>query len=285
MDTHPLRLRRNLLLAALGAPLLLRSRGLLAATRCPVSATSVLGPAYRSDAPFRSALCGPAEPGTALRMTGTISAAETCDRLAGAVLDVWQVSAAGEYDLESPDFHLRGRLKSDKSGWYRFDSVVPAPYGRRAQHIHYLVTCPGYEPHITQSFFRGDERLKTDPLAKAALVVDLRNLKDRKLGKFDIVMRREQPADAAAVAAWPDFAGTYEVTPKVTLKIAVAGDHLQWKLSEPDEPGEPLDGRLYPRAANRFFCPEYDLTSTFVREDGRVTHMLVNDKQLAKKIA
>src|ERR1051326_3487310 len=82
----------------------------------------------------------------------------------------------------------------------------------------------------------------------------------RMMGKFDFVLAPERPADAAARAGWPDFTGTYEVAPAVTLKVTLEGEQLRWRLSSPETPGDVLSGVFYPRAADRFFCPEYDLT-------------------------
>jgi len=287
---RPAHSRRSLLLAALGVPLLLQSRTLLALTDCKAGETNLMGPAYRPDAPFRTSLCAPTEPGTPLRLTGAITAAGSCQRLPTAVLDVWQADAAGNYDMNSAAFRLRGRFRPDAKGRYAFDTVVPGKYGIRAQHVHFLVTCPGHEPHITQCYFTGDERVLTDRLVKAALVVEPKNARDKSRpdllqADFGIVLQPEQRADAAARALWPEYAGTYELAPGVALTISAAGNELRW-AAPPETPGDAVTGVLSPRSRTRFFCREFDITVEFVRDEhGKVKHALIQDRQVARKLS
>jgi hypothetical protein len=118
---------------------------------------------------------------------------------------------------------------------------------------------------------------------KPPLVVALQGGR-HKQGKFDIVLQKEQPADAAAMAAWPEYAGVYEVAPQVTLTIEPASGQLRWRLDPIEQPGDPATGVLHMRAANRYFCAEYDLMNTFVRDEhGQVTHILCSDGSLLKK--
>jgi len=272
--------RRSVLLAALASPIAFRVPASFA-RECAASATNVLGPAYRAGAPLRSMLREPSEPGTRLRMTGIVSSSKSCKAIRDAVVEVWQVGASGDYDMTSDRFHLRRRIHADRAGRYQFDSVVPAPYGVRAQHIHFLVSAPGHEPLITQCFFAGDERIKSDRLAKASLIVALSGSAQARSGVFDLVLQPERRASVPD----PAFAGAYEVAPGVTLKIAIDGTELRWILSAPETPGEPLIGVLKPRDNGRYFSPEYDLTATFVKDDaGQVTHLLVNDSRIARKV-
>jgi protocatechuate 3,4-dioxygenase beta subunit len=286
------RSRRALLLAALGTPFALRSKGLIAAAAaaCHATDTSILGPAYRPDAPFRTALCATTEPGTPLRMSGMVASAEGCRRAREAVIDVWQADAAGRYDMESAEFHLRGRIRPDALGRYTFDTIVPGHYGDRARHIHLLATCKGYQPRITQCYFRSDERTASDGLVKPGLTVVLRDAKDAarpglQQAVFDVTLDPEKPADDVALAAYASYVGVYELSPEVRLTITRAERHLKWMLSPVEQPGDPESGLLYARSGTRFFCPEYDLTTEFVKnETGEVTHMLVRNRNLAKKL-
>jgi hypothetical protein len=103
-------------------------------------------------------------------------------------------------------------------------------------------------------------------------------------GAFNLVLQRERPADAAAKAAWPDYAGVYELGPQVTLTISQAEGRLRWRLDPVEQAGDPAEGVLHPRSATRYFCAEYDLYATFVRnEHGRVSHLQTNDGPLAPK--
>lgn len=287
---RPQQTRRNLLLAALGAPLLMRAGSSLALD-CRTAATSVMGPAYRPDAPARAALADAAEPGSALRMTGIVSAADTCRRIRDAQIEIWQADASGRYDLASADFHLRGRVTTNALGRYTFDTVVPGHYADQARHIHFRVTAKGYETHVTQVFFAGDEREHSDTLVKPDLVIQLGDAQDEArpgllLGEFNMTLPPELPVDAATAAGYAACAGSYDLWLDQKLVITVADRHLRWTLTRPENAGEPVSGLLFARGGNLFFCPEYDYTIAFVKdEQGKVTHALIRDRQVARKIA
>jgi hydroxyquinol 1,2-dioxygenase len=113
----------------------------------------------------------------------------------GAVLDVWQASPAGMYDVQDPDqpeMNLRGIFRSGDGGEFWFKTVKPAAYpipddgpvgdllkatGRhpmRPAHIHFMVRAPGYKPLTTHIFVEGDPYLESDAVfgVKDSLVVD-----------------------------------------------------------------------------------------------------------------
>lgn len=112
--------------------------------------------------------------------------------LAGALLDLWQTDASGDYssvteemmgaigvsEREQPDFNLRGRLKTDDQGRYEYRTVVPGleklgreggmidelmealgRYNERPKHIHSWVTHDGFYPLTHQIHFDGDPRV------------------------------------------------------------------------------------------------------------------------------
>jgi protocatechuate 3,4-dioxygenase beta subunit len=257
---------------------------------CPGSVTNILGPAYRKGAPFRSQLCQPDEPGTPLTMSGNVADAATCKPLPGAVLDIWQVDSKGDYDWNSSAFHMRGKFRAGDDGAYAFDTILPVPYGRRPKHIHYLVTCDGYEPHITQCYFDGDERNATDPYVKKELVIvpathaDAGNRPGALAGTFHLALQREQPAGKGTPAVYRDYHGDYELAPGVVVTVTTSGRHLHWHVKGTDD-GEAEDGDFVPRSHNRFFVPEYDVDITFVRnEHGVVDHQLDSHGKLFRKI-
>jgi hydroxyquinol 1,2-dioxygenase len=113
----------------------------------------------------------------------------------GAILDIWQASPAGLYDVQDPaqpEMNLRGLFRSGADGAFWFKTVKPAAYpipedgpvgdllratGRhpmRPAHIHFMVRAPGYETLITHIFVEGDPYLETDAVfgVKGSLVVD-----------------------------------------------------------------------------------------------------------------
>lgn len=290
--TRPQHSRRQILLAALGAPLLLRAPGLFAAPeanpRCQTAATSLLGANYKPEAPARiTYLADPAEPGSPLRMTGLITAADTCRRLREVTIETWQADSAGRYDMDTQ--RLRGVFTPTALGRYTFDTVVPGHAGDGARTIHFRIASKGYETHITQCFFAGDEREHADTRVKPELVVKLDDARDAArpgllLGEFSIALPPEAPVTAAMAAGWTAYAGSYDLWLGQKLLVAVADRQLRWKLTRPENPGEPAGGVLYPRSEGVFFCPEYDYPIAFVKDEhGKVLHALLHDKQIARK--
>jgi len=283
--------RRRLIAGSLALPFVPLAR-VFAGNGCVAPVTNIIGPAYRKGAPFRTRLCAPDEPGRPLTMQGRIVDAATCKPLAAAVLDVWQVNEAGDYDMDSDAFRLRGKIKADALGRYAFDTIVPVPYGRRPKHIHYLVTQPGYESRITQVYFEGDDRNATDRYVKKELIIattehagDPRT--GARLGTLDVALERERPPEADSEHTYREYAGRYQFTPTILLAVTAQGRRLFWHadVHGDDDDGEPVDGEFMPRAKGRFFVPEYDFEVTFVRnEHGSVDHTLDSEGHLSKRI-
>lgn len=117
----------------------------------------------------------------------------------GALLDIWQSSADGRYDVQLPDTggkQLRARLRADDEGRFRFRTIKPTPYpvptdgpvglilermGRhpmRPAHLHFIVSAPGYETVVTHLFVKGDPYLGSDVVfgVKESLVVDFKRI-------------------------------------------------------------------------------------------------------------
>jgi len=275
--------RRRLIVASLALTALPFGR-LRAADVCKGAATNILGPAYRKDAPFRERLAESGEPGTPLTMTGVVTDAHTCKPLRGAVLDVWQVDIKGDYDTDGAGFHLRGKFKCAADGAYRFATVMPVPYGVRPKHIHFLATREGYEPHITQCYFDGDERNSKDPFVKKELIIAPTQAGGTLIGRFDIALQRETPPDRNATSLYRQFAGVYQIAPGVQITVVAKGRHLYWHLNQGENQGDALDGEFVPRTQMRFFVPEYDIDATFVRDEhGAIDHVLDSRGILMKK--
>jgi protocatechuate 3,4-dioxygenase, beta subunit len=92
-----------------------------------------------------------------------------CQPVAGAIVEIWQANHHGKYRHEygddgksDPNFQGWGQAITNEKGEYRFKTIVPGLYGRRARHIHYKISKRGFHELITQLYFEGDERLKTD---------------------------------------------------------------------------------------------------------------------------
>ena len=165
--------------------------------RKPSGATesTVLGPFHVAGAPKK-------EMGDTISLDGKGDPAWVSGRvvdldgrpIGGALLDVWQASSDGAYDLQDPDqpeMNLRGLFTTGADGRFFFRTVKPSfypvptdgPVGRmlmalgrhpmRPAHIHFIVGAPGFEPVTTHMFVGGDEYLEFDAVfgVKDSLVV------------------------------------------------------------------------------------------------------------------
>jgi catechol 1,2-dioxygenase len=157
--------------------------------------STVLGPFHVAGAPHLQmgdsiSLDGKGEP---LYMSGHVLN-EAGTPIEGALLDVWQTSYDGFYDVQDerqPAMNLRGQFVTGTDGRYFFRSVKPASYpipsdgtvgtmlaalGRhpmRPAHVHFIVSAPGYQSVTTHVFVDGDPYLDSDAVfgVKESLIV------------------------------------------------------------------------------------------------------------------
>jgi hydroxyquinol 1,2-dioxygenase len=161
-----------------------------------VTEYTIFGPFYVDGAPEMPSMASIAgdTPGEPVIVSGRVISPEG-QPLAGALLDVWQASADGFYDVQLPhltEMNLRGKFRADAQGRYAFRSIKPSCYpvpgdgpvgqmikaaGRhpyRPAHIHFIVSAEGYEPITTELFAEGDPYLDSDVVfgVRNSLVVD-----------------------------------------------------------------------------------------------------------------
>ena len=74
-----------------------------------------------------------------------------CQPVAGAIVEIWQANHHGKYRHEyddsgksDPNFQGWAQAVTNEKGEYRFKTIKPGLYGRRARHIHYKVSKRGY---------------------------------------------------------------------------------------------------------------------------------------------
>jgi catechol 1,2-dioxygenase len=151
------------------------------------------------------------EPGERLVFSGTVRSTDG-SALAGALVDVWQASAGGEYSNfhpSVPEGNLRGRLATDANGRFEFETIVPPSYGIpdagataqlltalgrhliRPGHIHFKVSHPACRALTTQIYFEGDPFIDSDVVGavKDSLVIDLvRNGEAETRCSYDFVL-------------------------------------------------------------------------------------------------
>jgi catechol 1,2-dioxygenase len=192
--------RRQFITSSVAAAVAVAGTG--RAAECAPTEDNARGPFYIAGAPFRLQLAPDEEPGGRLRITGRVLGSPGCLPLVGAVVDVWHASAAGfYYNLEAPlrkeEFLLRGRVRTDAEGRYRFDTILPGRYPLtrtrfRPRHIHYTVSHEQHARLTTQLYFEGDPYLAGDPIAKPSLVIPLARHEGGNgphfEGVFDIVL-------------------------------------------------------------------------------------------------
>ena len=158
---------------------------------------TVLGPFHMTESPRRELgdtidLIGT---GQQCEVSGTVTAVDGTP-LAGAVIDVWQATDHGFYDVQQPGIQPpgngRGLFTADEQGRFHFRTVVPShypiptdgPIGRlldatgrhpyRPAHIHFIASAPGYETVTTHVFVADSPYLDSDAVfaVKRSLVVD-----------------------------------------------------------------------------------------------------------------
>ncbi len=194
------------------------------------TASSVEGPFYVADAP---AMKSPAvlphranEPGEILFLSGSVRSTDGSP-LAGAIVDVWQADAEGNYSHfnipeEAAPFNLRARVSTGEDGGFAIQTWLPSPYqipkdgptgavlqatGRhpwRPAHVHFRLSNPGFVTLTTQLFVSDDPWIDSDVVGavKPPLVIDFdrhqdaAELRERGLerpfrtARYDFVLER-----------------------------------------------------------------------------------------------
>ncbi len=197
--------RRAVLRSLLAAPATLFAGGRFAeggSGTCAPTSSDVAGPFYLPGAPRRLQVAGKAEPGERIAIRGRVLSGDCRTPLAGALLDVWQADAKGEYHGKEEQYRLRGQIVTGADGTYELHSIRPGNYkqenGWRPAHIHFTVSGPGHEPVTTQLYFRGDPYL----------------------GPHDACGSKCHSDDASRIVALEPGSGTLTGRFDVTLKIA-----------------------------------------------------------------
>lgn len=181
------------------------------------------GPTYVPNAPHRNLgeRLGTDAEGNPLFLSGRVLDVNG-QPIANALIDVWQPSSKGLYDIQDPSQpagNLRGQFHTDSNGNYYFETIVPSGYnvpdsgpcgqvlrllGRhtwRAAHIHFKLSAVGYTPLTTQIFISGDPHLDSDTtFAVRSAIVSLQKQESAEEARqsyttqFDFVLK---PAEAA----------------------------------------------------------------------------------------
>jgi hydroxyquinol 1,2-dioxygenase len=145
---------------------------------------TVFGPFYVEGAPEYA--CGDdvanGAAGEPCEVRGTVRGSGG-EPVPGALLEVWQADAEGNYDVQRPGLEQaqgRGSLRAHADGSFHFRTIVAeaypiptdGPVGElldatkrhpwRPAHLHFKISAPGYESLITHVFRDGDRWLDSD---------------------------------------------------------------------------------------------------------------------------
>jgi protocatechuate 3,4-dioxygenase beta subunit len=166
--------------------------------------------------------------GKIIRVEGSIMDAD-CKPVRDAVVEVWQANHYGKYNHEfdpngtdDPFFQGWAQAVTNEKGKYSFTTVLPGIYGRRTRHIHFKVARRGFHELVTQLYFDGEERNKTDALLNALTHEEqmqvIRKLEDATnlpLIRFDIHLDPVLPG-VLPEKVLKEYAGRYQIEVKGT---------------------------------------------------------------------
>jgi protocatechuate 3,4-dioxygenase beta subunit len=218
------------------------------------TSANLLGPFWRQGAPFvenGGSIVRSPTPGVPLFFSGCVLDTEGRP-IAAANVDVWQASTKGLYENQDPtqaEWNLRGRLRTDESGTFRYRSVKPAGYPVpsggpteqllrvqhrhpfRPAHLHALIYKEGYRTIPTQTYSGDDEILESD--AQFGVMA-------HSVGHY-VLHENEAAPDADVAGPWYSLEHTYVLergkswlpTPPVSAKSKVAAESMT---------GEPRNG-------------------------------------------
>ncbi|HKP18427.1 MAG TPA: hypothetical protein VJT84_08105 [Gaiellaceae bacterium] len=143
--------RLLILVATLGATALAATSGWAAPTAAACRPTASQGPGpferNRAAAPFRSRI------GRGHVLIGRVLRYPDCAPLRNATVELWQESPNGQYDQRG-----HARVRTDKTGTFRFEGPVPPGEFGRSPHIHLRVTAGPYDEVVLTYFIRSGER-------------------------------------------------------------------------------------------------------------------------------
>lgn len=196
------------------------------------SQSSLLGPFYREGAPLLPMGAQIVETPTAEEIViyGTITDNDGTP-LPNALIQVWQTSERGGYDLQERHgeaMDMRGNFMTGADGAYHFRTVRPLGYsipmdgpvgelvvtqgrhGMRPSHIHCLIGADGYRELVTALYFGDDPNIDSDTVfgVSQALVVDAKDdpaspVPGLRAVHFDFRLAKAAPGESGRVGADP----------------------------------------------------------------------------------
>jgi len=196
------------------------------------SQSSLLGPFFREGAPVLPHGAQIVEKPTAEEIVvyGKVLTNDGAP-VAGAMIQVWQTSERGLYDLQERNgesMDMRGIFLTDADGAYHFRTVRPLGYsipmdgpvgamvkqqnrhGMRPSHIHCLIGADGFRELVTALYFGDDPHIDSDTVfgVSQSLVVDAREdpaspIPALRAVHFDFRLAKAAPGESGRVGADP----------------------------------------------------------------------------------
>ncbi|MFN0190909.1 MAG: hypothetical protein ACKVP5_02880 [Aestuariivirga sp.] len=127
---------------------------------CALTAPTTAGPYYVTGMPelVDGNLNAGGLEGLTMEVSGHVFDGATGETpLAGAEVEIWHADSTGNYrpngngaatNYQPSELALRGFVKTDASGAYRFTTIYPGEYTGRVRHFHFKVRAPG-KPELT----------------------------------------------------------------------------------------------------------------------------------------
>ncbi len=203
------------------------------------TASDILGPFYRPNAPFRKNLNPASFYGRALNLSGTIRK-DGKSPVSGCLVEIWQCESNGFYDNLSEEYRYRASQRTGRNGQYGFTTVMPVPEPTdetrqvyRPPHIHLRISAKDRQDLITQIYFAGSPFLEGDPSTRSNAAIDrvltLRMGDDRNDEiRFDIELKDEYvPADEV----FRKLSGIYKMSDGSMMEFYRDGDLLFYKTN------------------------------------------------------
>jgi len=196
------------------------------------SQSSLLGPFFREGAPVLPHGAQIVEKPTAEEIVvyGKVLTNDGAP-VAGAMIQVWQTSERGLYDLQERNgesMDMRGIFLTDADGAYHFRTVRPLGYsipmdgpvgamvkqqnrhGMRPSHIHCLIGADGFRELVTALYFGDDPHIDSDTVfgVSQSLVVDAREdpaspIPALRAVHYDFRLAKAAPGESGRVGADP----------------------------------------------------------------------------------
>ena len=143
------------------------------------------GPFFKPSSPERAELIEPGMAGQPIELVGYVLT-RGCKFVANALVDLWQADDKGDYD--NSGFRLRGHVRADAAGRYRFRTIVPGAYEGRTRHFHIKIAPPGGRLLTTQLYFPGEPMNAEDGLFRKELLIRTAKNGESLAGRFDFVL-------------------------------------------------------------------------------------------------